>query len=90
MTWRRVDHFEDGTPAIVAWWEIDGRDCRIYLEPRPPYCDRGNWLAKIDLRCTRPHALNLDWCDGWPRYYFDFERARLEIEAWLEKRGQAI
>ena len=24
----------------------------------------------------------------WPRYYFDFERAKLEIEAWLKERKQ--
>jgi hypothetical protein len=30
----------------------------------------------------------MDGADLWPRYYFDFERAKLEIEAWLKKRGQ--
>jgi hypothetical protein len=67
-------------------WEIRGKDCLISLEPRPRYCDRGNWLAKLypegDL------AREIDHQDGWPRYYFDLGRAKLEIEAWLAKRGQ--
>ena len=30
----------------------------------------------------------LDWADGWPRYYLDLGRAKLEIEAFLQKRGK--
>jgi hypothetical protein len=32
--------------------------------------------------------MSLDHADLWPRYYFDFERAKLEIEAWMKKREQ--
>lgn len=67
-------------------WIISGRECEIYLTPRQPYCDRGNWLALLEPRGKL--ARDLDGADGWPRYYFDLERAKLEIEAWLEKRGQ--
>jgi len=88
MVWCRVEAFEDGTPAIVPWWEINGRECTIYLEQRPAYCDRGNWYAKLDARGGTALARELDHQDGWPRYYFDLERAKLEIEAWLVKRGQ--
>jgi len=24
--------------------------------------------------------------DSWPRYYYDFDRAKLEVEAFLKKR----
>jgi len=33
-------------------------------------------------------AEDVDARDLWPRYYFDLERAKLEIEAWLKKRDQ--
>ena len=66
--------------------EIQGRECLITLEPRPHYCDRGNYVAKLfafgDL------SLEIDESDGWPRYYFDRERAKAEVEAWLIRRGQ--
>jgi hypothetical protein len=30
----------------------------------------------------------LDHADLWPRYYFDLDRGKAEVEAWLRKRGQ--
>lgn len=75
----------------VKWIMIEGVDCEISLEPRPSYCDRGNWLAKIHIKAGgNAIKLNLDHADGWPRYYFDYDRALAEIEAWLVKRGQMI
>lgn len=65
---------------------IVGRDCSIELQPRPAYCNRGNWLATIDA--TGELARELDHADGWPRYYFDLNLAKVEVEAWLVKRGQ--
>lgn len=73
------------------WWKIEGLDCEISIEKRPLYCDRGNWIAKIhDKPGGKPLRLNLDEADGWPRYYFDWERMLLEIEAWLVKRKQIL
>jgi hypothetical protein len=69
-----------------GWQEILGAECLITLEPRPPYCDRGNWIAK--LFPTGTLAREIDDADRWPRYYFDEERAKLEVEAWLQKRNQ--
>ncbi len=63
-----------------------GKDCTVTLEARPHYCDRGNFIAK--LHPVGRFALEIDGADMWPRYYFDQARAKLEIEAWLEKRGQ--
>jgi hypothetical protein len=65
---------------------VVGKECVITLEPRPHYCDRGNYLAKI--LATGELGRDLDESDGWPRYYFDLERAKLEIEAWMKKRKQ--
>jgi hypothetical protein len=81
---------------MTGWLEIRGKDCVITVEPRSPDCDRGNFVAKIHLTTPPPLVvqdvlhLGIDAADGWPRYYFDLERAKLEILAWLEKRGQFV
>lgn len=72
----------------IKWLEIIGKECHITLEPRPAYCDRGNYIAK--LFPIGALDLSIDHQDGWPRYYFDQDRAKLEIEAWLKKRVQWI
>ena len=74
---------DDVCPGVL---NIFGKDCEISLEPRPHYCDRGNYIAKIFP--TGELARSLDNADMFPRYYFDLDRAKLEIEAWLKKRGQ--
>jgi len=80
---------------LGAWCQPDGypdhhcvlgRECTIWLQPRPGWCDRGRYHATIDA--TGDLGRELDWADGWPRYYFDLGRAKAEIEAWLRKRGQ--
>lgn len=69
-----------------ATWEIWGRHCWIWMDSRPAYCDRGRWLARVE---SLDHiTLFIDGADGWPRYYFDLDRAKLEIEAWLKFRNQ--
>jgi hypothetical protein len=65
---------------------IDGKYCTVYLTERPNYCDRGNWLAQLDAKGDL--ARDIDESDGWPRYYFDLERAKAEIVAWLVRRNQ--
>ena len=32
----------------------------------------------------------MDHADLWPRYYFDLDRAKLEIADWLKKRHQVV
>ena len=83
------------TNKILLQWknfgsheEAFGRECTITLEPRPHYCDRGNFIAK--LHPDGELAQSIDINDLWPRYYFDKERAKLEIYSWLQKRGQLI
>lgn len=71
-----------------VWLEIYGKECTIVIEPRPEYCDRGNWIAKIFTRGSL--AVEFDRQDGWPRYYMDLDRAKLEIEDWMKKRGQWV
>lgn len=73
---------------MYQWISLKGIDCNITIEPKQHYCDRGNYLAKIfpDMGSK----LYVDGQDGWPRYYFDLERACLECEDWLKKRKQYI
>ena len=88
----------DSNPQSVTKWkshdspshyiEIAGKECTITIEERPHYCDRGNFLAK--LHPSGKLALEIDSADGWPRYYFDLDRAKAEVEAWLQKRGQTL
>ncbi len=66
--------------------EAKGQSCIITIESRPQYCDRGNYIAKL-----HPYgklATEIDDADGWPRYFFDIERAKLECFDWLKKRNQ--
>jgi len=72
--------------ASHGCWLCHGLECRIWLIPRPAYCDRGHWLAQV--HAIGHLALDLDQQDGWPRYYFDLDRAKAEVEAWLQRRGQ--
>jgi hypothetical protein len=70
---------------------IDGADCYIWMQKRPAHCDRGRWLAHVELKHPHdPRAISIDYADLWPRYYFDLDRAKAEIEAWLLIRKQVI
>jgi len=65
-----------------ATWEVTFGPCSVSIQPRPAYCDRGNWVATADS--TKPY--DLDGADGFPRYYMDLERAKAELEDWMLKR----
>jgi hypothetical protein len=74
-------------PHGTSWLELRLAWCLITMERRPGYCDRGRWIAKVTV--YPEHALRelyLDGQDGWPRYYFDEERAKAEIAAWVACR----
>jgi hypothetical protein len=71
-----------------SWWQIDGRDCYVTIERRPAYCDRGRFIAKVFPLPGTPLYLSFDSQDGWPRYYFDWDRMLAEIGAWMEVREQ--
>ena len=88
---------ESKTPRDGKWHDVPdtngmqaimGKECEIILERRPRYCDRGSLLAKIFPWGNL--GREFDDSDGFPRYYFDEQRAKLEIEAWLIKRRQAL
>jgi len=66
---------------------IKGPDCEISLEPRPHYCDRGEWIAQV-LITGDSLKVNVDGADCWPRMYFNLDFAKAEIEQWLIRRKQ--
>lgn len=68
------------------YWSVRGRECEITIEKRPHYCDRGRYIAKLFPEGTL--ALEIDYFDGWPRYYFDWDRMLGELEDWLSRRRQ--
>jgi hypothetical protein len=68
--------------ALGGYWEVQYKNVHISIEPRPHYCDRGRWVAKISAT-----EMWLDEADCWPRYYFDLERAKLECEAFMKLRA---
>ena len=71
-----------------AWTYDDEHRCwihrrehaRVYLMPRPHYCDRGHWYAVVD------GIGNLDDADAFPRFYMDLDRAKQELAEWLAWR----
>lgn len=69
-----------------SWIDVVGRCCRVSLEPRPTWCDRGHFVAKLDAG----PELHIDGHDGWPRYYLDFDRAMAEVIAWITDREARV
>jgi hypothetical protein len=68
---------------------VDLPQCMVSLEKRRPGCDRGNFYAKVYPKPGYEFKIYIDGADGFPRYYFDETRAKLELEAWLSRRGLA-
>lgn len=75
--------------AVSPEWRYDARyQCWQYfrgpahmeIAPRALYSDRGRWAA------TCSGVGDLDGADGFPMYFQDLERAKLEMQAWLEHR----
>lgn len=58
---------------------------RIYLIPRPTYCDRGDWIINVDAVGDS----RLDNADGFPRYFFgDAEAAKTQMKTWVSRREE--
>jgi hypothetical protein len=66
------------------WLEINAGQALITIEPRPIYCDRGNFLVHVDPRGDL--ALSLDGADGFPRYYFGVQACADEVHEWMRVR----
>jgi hypothetical protein len=51
-----------------------------WLAARPSYCDRGRFHGIIEAPHVRSDA------DPSPRYYFDLDRGKAEMEAYLDAK----
>lgn len=61
----------------------------IYMMARPSYCNRGRYHVLIEGTLTpRGFLLNreIDHSDGFPRYYFDRDRAMAEMRDFVNAR----
>lgn len=84
LDWKGPDEF-GGYRAMVP--AKDYRGCgefEIYAEPRPHYCDRGEWKVIINSLVVSP----LDDQEGFPRYYFKLQTLKDEMELWANKRAE--
>ncbi len=69
-------------------WQLDEYDAynmyvgpiHVSIQKRPPYCDRGHWIARVD------GIPSLDGADGFPRYFMNLERAKAEMTEWVAWR----
>ena len=56
-------------------------DWSLSIVERPHYCDRGRFIVYVE-------APTIDGADGFPRYYFDWDRMLAELEAWIAGREE--
>ena len=72
----------------IDYLNICGKDCMISLEMEPTNTNRGTVHAKLEV--FNSSHLNIEPRDGWDygRYYFDLDRAKAEVEAWLKAWNQ--
>lgn len=84
-----MDDFKTPSPTMIpgTYWSLRGQNCEVTLQPRPTYCDRGQFLAMLEVDSGQ-YKLHVDSADNWPRYYFTLENALEEIKLWLIKRNQ--
>lgn len=68
------------------YWIVKGKEMTAHIERRPWYCDRGRFKVLIVARGT--FELSFDKQDGFPRYFFDWDRMLGELEDFMEIRGQ--
>lgn len=58
----------------------------IGITKRPYYCDRGRYGVLVDVNHGFHERLNIDFADGFPRYFFSLQRLVDEIADWIEIR----
>jgi len=69
-----------GSPKLYELRSSAGK-MLAWLASRPLHCDRGRYYAGVE--CVRFQSE----ADPWPRYYFDLDRGKAEIEAYLAAKG---
>jgi len=67
-------------------WRLCAAECRIDITPRPPYCDRGRWECHVVDPGLPTNPSPIDFADRFPRLFFSLERAKAEMEDWMNAR----
>lgn len=71
-----------------GYWSVEGTEMTAFIELRPYYCDRGRYKVLIEARGR--FALEFDEQDGFPRYFFNWDRMLGELEDFMECRKQLV
>lgn len=69
-----------------SWVDIDLPHCIVTITRRPFYCDRGRYGFIVEVKPEHRDKMNIDWADGFPRYFFSLQRAFDEMNDWVEFR----
>lgn len=64
-------------------WNLHKGDAHVWIQSRPVYCDRGHYIANVMGIPT------IDGADAFPRYFMNLDRAKVEMEEWLDWRLQS-
>lgn len=78
--------WEERVEGSQTIWRCRTKQTTVELWPRPAYCDRGRWHAHADCPGYPTNPNPIDGADGFPRYYFDLDHAKAEIEAFFRVR----
>ena len=79
--WREGD-----VHILLGCWVLEAEECRIEVLPRPSYCDRGRWECHVICPGFPINPNPIDAADMFPRYFFSLDRAKAEMEDWMEER----
>jgi hypothetical protein len=74
-----IEHFKEMAAIELHEFMLNGT-MLAFIQQRPVYCDRGRWHAVIEA----PHWRSEN--DPEPRYYFDLDRAKAEMECYLKAK----
>jgi hypothetical protein len=67
--------------------KLEAVEVAIHITPRSPLCDRGRWECHV-LDAGHPTNPNpVDFADMFPRLFFSLERAKAEMEDWMDARN---
>lgn len=72
-----------------GWVEIDLNYAVISIELLLPSCsDRGNFKVLADHKVEHSDKCYIDYADGFPRYYFNFDCMIDELKSWILSRNK--
>jgi len=70
----------------VKFIRLEALEVAIDIMERPRYCDRGKWECHVMDAGFPVNPNPVDHADMFPRLFFDLDRAKAEMEDWLDAR----